>query len=1055
MRKLTFLLACLFLIGVGLVTAQTKTVSGKVLTAEDGQPIIGATVMVKGTTTGTITGVDGDFSLTVPTSAKTLVVSYIGMKTAEVDAKSNMVVNLEADAVELGEIIATAYGTSTKKAFTGSAAVVKGDKLAKMQSSNVAKSLEGSIAGVQVSSSSGQPGSSASIRIRGLGSISASQSPLIVVDGVPYEGALNSISTQDIETLNVLKDAAANSMYGARGSNGVILITTKKGEKGVTKINFDARYGTNSRGVTPYNTISNDGEYYEMTWEAVRNNLVENSGMSYLTANNYASNNLVSQYLGYNTFSGVADTKIINPLTGKLNPAATTRKWADNWLKEPFQNGGRQEYNLNMNGGTDNTSAFMSLSYLDDKGYIVNSDFTRLSARVKVDQKLGENIKAGANISYAKTGANSPIDQEGGTNYSNMFMFSQMIAPIYPVYSYDIETGAPLMDAKGNKQYDFGSGLVKNGASTSNTRTWAPQQNPLYTQNENINKTTVDNLSARAYADIKFLKDFKLTVNFAYDVFNSQATQFATPLAGDALGYGYGYKEATNYAALNLNQLLTYTKKFGLHDINVLVGHESKSDEFWYLYGGKKNFYDPYNPEFANAGTTTELTSYTSQYKIEGYLSRAEYNYNDRYYASASFRRDGSSKFAPDVRWGNFWSVGGAWRIKEESFLNDIDAISNLKIKSSYGTQGNDGISGSNLYLDQFTMVSDGINASPVFSYRGAPGLTWEKSANFNAGIELGLFDRIRLDADFFVKKTTDMIYQKPLPPSGGSPTWIWENQIDMKNTGIEFDLGIDLIKSKKIKWDIAFNGTVYKNELTRLPADKTDPKGYKAGSYWRKLGGSLYDWHLYEYAGVEETTGKAMWYKDVKKTVDGVEVTEKVKTTNYAEATYYEAGKSALPDFYGGISTNLSAYGFDLSAQTAFSIGGHNYDQVYANLMDAGEPGTNWSTDIFKRWTPTNTVTDVPRVSSGDQNVNAASTRFLTSSSYFSLRNLTLGYTFPKKLTSKYKIESLRIYAVGDNLLLISARKGLDPRQTFSGTTYAGTYSALRTTSVGLSVSF
>ena len=1048
MRKLTFLLACLFLIGVGLVNAQSRTVSGKVLSAEDGQPVIGATVIVKGTSSGTITGVDGDFSLSVPVSSKILVVSYVGMKTQELEAKNNLVVELVSDASELEEVLVVAYGTTSKKSFTGAAATIKGDKLAKMQSSSVTKSLEGSIAGVQIASSTGQPGSDAAIRIRGLGSISASQAPLIVVDGVPYEGSLNSISSQDIETLNVLKDAAANSMYGARGSNGVILITTKKGDKGVTKINFDARYGVNSRGIKPYKTISDAGEYYEMTWESVRNNLVENSGMSVLTANNYASNNLISEYLGYNIFSGVANNKLIDPITGQINSAATNKKWSDDWLDEPFANGTRQEYNVNVSGGTDNTSAFMSLGYLNDKGYIVNSDFSRINARVKVDQKLGENFKVGANLAYAQTASNAPIDVDGGTNYSNMFMFSQMIAPIYPVYAYDLGTGASILDAKGNKTYDFGSGLVENGVASSNTRTWAPQQNPLYTQNQNVKKIGYDNVSARAYAELKFLKDFKLTMNIAYDVFNSKSTEFATPLAGDALGYGYGYKEATNYAALNANQLLNYNKKVGLHDISILLGHESKSDDYWYLYGGKKNYYDPYNPEFNNAGTMTQLDSYTGQYKIEGYLSRAEYNYSDKYYFSASFRRDGSSKFAPEVRWGNFWSVGGAWRVKEETFLKDVEVISNLKLKSSFGTQGNDAISGSNLYMDQFTMVSDGTMASPVFSYRGAPNLTWEKSKNFNAGIELGLFDRVNINADFFVKNTLDMIYKKPLPPSGGSPTWIWDNQIDMKNTGVEFDVVVDLIKSKQINWDVAFNGTFYKNELTRLPADKKDPKGYQSTNYWRALGGTLYDWYLYEYAGVDKTTGQAMWYKDDE---DG----KKITTTDYSEAKLYEAGKSAIPDFYGGLSTSLKAYGFDFSLQTAFQLGGYVYDDVYASLMDAGTPGTNWSTDIYKRWTPGNTDTDVPRVSSGDQNVNASSTRFLTSASYFSLRNITLGYTFPKKMLNKYKIESLRIYAVGDNLWFLSARQGLDPRQTFTGVTNSGSYSALRTTSLGLSVSF
>jgi len=1035
-----------FLFVVAGLSAQNKTITGKVLSAEDNEPVIGASVLVKGTTNGTITDYKGGFSLSLPEGKTVLVISYVGMKSMEVEAKNGMMITLTSETSELDEVMVVAYGTTTKKSFTGAATVIKGDKLLKLQSSSVTKSLEGTVSGVQISSSSGQPGSDAAIRIRGLGSISASQSPLIVVDGVPYEGALSSISTQDIETLNILKDAAANSMYGARGSNGVILITTKKGQAGKTKVTFESRLGINSRGVSPYNVIDNPADYYEMIWEAGRNSLVE-KGKSYYEANNYMSQNLISEYLGYNIYSGVADAALINRETGRLNSSATQKKWNDSWLTEPFRSGMRQEYNLNIGGGTENTSAYLSAGYLNDKGYVVNSDFTRFNVRMKIDQSLNKNIKIGANLSYVKTDTNSPVGSSGGSNYSNLFMFSQMIAPIYPVYAYDLGTGSAILDADGNKAYDFGSNLVENGVATTKTRAYAAQQNPVFTQMNDVSTSGDDNLSAHGYADISFLKDFKLTFNIAYDVFNSTYTSFSTPLAGDALGYGNGTKSAQRYAALNANQLLTYTKKFGDHDINILLGHESKSDDNWYLEGSKKNFWDPYNPEFANAGATTGLTSFTSQYRIEGYLSRAEYNYKDKYYGSVSFRRDGSSKFAPAVRWGNFWSIGGAWRLKEESFMSEMDAISNFKLKSSYGTQGNDGISGSNLYMDQFSMVSDGTNASPVFSYRGAPDLTWEKSNNFNLGVELGLFDRINMDLAFFVKETKDMIYAKPLPPSGGAPTWQWDNQIDMKNTGLELELNAVVLKTKNVKWDVTFNATTYKNELTRLPEDK-DQKGYQAGNYWRKLGGSLYDFYLYEYAGVEESTGLPMWYTNN-------ESNEKVTTTEYSEAKLYEAGKSAIPDIYGGLASSVTAYGFDFSVQTAFQSGGYVYDNVYADLMGAGEAGTNWSKDIFKRWTPGATNTDVPRVSLKDQNANGLSTRFLTDASYFSLRNITLGYTLPKQLVKKISIENARIYLVGDNLLLLSARQGLDPRQSFSGNTYTGTYSALRTTSVGLTVNF
>lgn len=1052
MRKLTFLLACLF-VGVSVALAQTSY-SGKVISAEDGEPIIGATVMVKGTTTGTITNVNGNFTLAVPAGNRVLVVSYVGMKTMEVTASQNMVIRLETEASELDEVLVVAYGTTTKKSFTGAAAVVKGEKLTKGETSNVTKALEGAIAGVQIASSTGQPGSSAAIRIRGLGSVSASQAPLIVVDGVPYEGSLNSISPQDIETLNVLKDAAANSMYGARGSNGVILITTKKGEKGVTKVSVDARVGTNSRAVPAYNVITSPGDYYEMMFEALRNNLVE-GGMGYYPAGVQVSNELISKHLGYNIYKGVADNELIDPLTGKLNAAAKDLKWKDSWLNDPFVNGMKQEYNVNVAGGTENTSAYMSASYLNDKGYVINSDFTRLSTRVKIDQKVNDNIKAGMNIAYSKTMSNSPIASSGNTNYSNIFNFSQNAAPIYPIYKYDLATGAPILDAKGVQEYDFGSGNFANGAPVGLTRAYAGEQNPMYKLSYDSDNSISDNLSTRFYAEVKFLKDFTFTANVAYDAFNSTMTEFVNPLQGDGKTYkGIGYKTTQRVEAMNMNQLLNYSKKSGLHDINILLGHESKSNDVWYLEGSKMNFYDPYNPEFANAGAVNGLTSYTSQYRLEGYLSRAEYSFADRYYLSGSFRRDASSKFAPDVRWGNFWSVGASWRVKEEAFLRDNDFISNLKLKASYGTQGNDGIGGMNLYLDQYTMVSDGTNASPKLTYRGAPDLTWEKSNNFNAGIELGISNRLNLNVDYFIKETTDMIYQKPLPPSGGTPTWIWDNQIDMKNTGIEVEVTYDIYKRRDLRWDVSLNMTAYKNEITKVPDDK-DPKGYIAGNYWRKVGGTLYDFYTYEYAGVDPVNGKSLWYKDVTTTVDGVETTEKVKTAVYAEAKRYETGKSAIPDFYGGLSSNLYYKGFDASIQTSFQYGGWVYDAVYARQMSGGTSGSNWNKDIYKRWTPTNTDTDVPRVQVGDQNVNAFSTRFLTSASYLNIKNLTAGYTLPKNLVSPYKIESVRFFASADNLLLLTARQGLDTRQSFTGSVFEGAYSALRTTSVGVTVKF
>lgn len=1033
--------------GIGLATAQVQTVTGTVTSEEDGLPIVGASVTVKGTQQGTATDMDGHFTIAnVPASAKSIVVSYIGMDTQELHITKNMKIKMSSNSQSLDEVMVVAYGTAKKSSFTGAASTVKGDKIQKLQVSNISKALEGSVAGLQTASSSGTPGSSSSIIIRGLGSISSSQSPLIVVDGVPYEGSLNSISTQDIESLTVLKDAAANSMYGARGSNGVIIITTKGSKSGKTRINFEARYGFNDRGVGNYDIITDAGEYYEMAYESIRNSLVEQMG--YAGASQYVAKNLISGYLKYNKFKGVADDQLIDPATGKLNPAAKTYKWNDDWTKDPFHNGTRQEYNINVTGGTENTQAYVSLGYLSDEGYMVGSSFDRISARVKVDQKIGKYFKIGGNVAYANT-IQDRFDSQVGANYSNIFMFSQSIAPIYPIYLYDRD-GNLMRDEKGAVRYDFGTEYV---------RPYASEQNPLAVAKENIYKTTRDNLSSRGYLEAYFLNDFKFTANIAYDVFNTRQTDYATPIGGDAASVGgRGYKYSTRTGALNCNQLLNWNHSFGDHNVNVLLGHETKNDKYEYLYGEMTNFSDPSNPEFSNAAQYQGLSSYTGEYALEGYFIKGEYNYADKYYFTASFRRDGSSKFAKENRWGSFWALGASWRLKEEAFLKDVDFVDNLKVKASFGTQGNDNILDPNgytiykAYSDLYTV--ERVDGAAAFTkvFRGNRDLTWEKSNNFNIGFEGSFFDRLNVNFDFFIKETKDMLYASPLASSEGTPTWIYRNEMDMKNTGVELEINADVIKTKNFKWNVAFNATHYKNELTKLPDSKPAdqyPDGYQAGSYWRKIGGSLYDFYTYEYAGVDPENGKPL-YNKYTKDENGVETVTTVNTTS--EASLRQTGKSAIPKLTGGLSTTFEAYGFDLSIQTAFQIGGYVWDSQYMTLMNTGDAGENFHKDMFNRWTPANTNTNIPQLVYQDQDQALGGDFALINASYFSLRNLTLGYSLPKSLIKKVGIGNLRVYLTGDNLWLQSKRKGLDPRQSFSGGT-GYVYSALSSYSIGLNL--
>ncbi len=1057
------LLACLFMTA-SVAMAQTSSVKGTVLSAEDGTPVVGASVGVKEVPTiGVITDENGKFELTnLPGTAKTLVVAFLGMETQEVAIQRVVTVKLESTALDLEEVVHVAYGTAKKSSFTGSAAAVDGEKLQKMQVSSIAKALEGSTAGLQTASPSGTPGSSGSIIIRGIGSISASQSPLIVLDGVPYEGSLNSIPAQDIQSLTVLKDAAANSMYGARGSNGVIVVTTRQAAAGEAKVAFDGRYGFNTRGVPAYNVIDNNAEYYEMMFESIANSLYESSlfaeGASYQDARAEAAENLISGYLKYNVYEGIADNAIVNPVTGKVydNVLNAKQKWNDSWAIDPFENGARQEYNFNISGGTEKTRAYGSFSYLDDQGYVKNSGFTRISARAKVDQRVSKNVNAGVNLSYSNT--NQRTFGDTGSNYSNLFMFSQQIAPIYPIYLYDNQ-GNLQRDKNGNPLYDFG---------TQYNRPYAQESNPLALLMDNINELITDNVSSRAYVDVNLLKSLKFSANLAYDAFSQRNAEYMTPNGGDAASVGgRGYKTFTTYSALNANQLLTWSPEFGKHSIVWLLGHETKNDKSNYLYGHMTNFLNPSNPEFSNATLYQDLQSGSSQYALEGYFTRFEYDYANKYYLSASYRRDASSRFAPDVRWGDFWSVGGSWRINQEGFLSDVAVIDNLKLKASYGTQGNDNLSVADIvYLDLYRVDRVDGEAALTKVFRGNPDLAWEKSNNFNAGIELGLFNRLDVNADFFIKETKDMIYARPLSPSMGKPASMYVNDIDMKNTGIELEISADLIKTRNINWNVAFNATHYKNELTKLPSDK-DPKGYQAGSYWREVGGSLYDYYTYEYAGVDPVDGLPLYnkYTEIMKDVlgdDGLPTGEKVGTGEYivttvnktSDATLRETGKSAIPDLYGGLSTSLNAFGFDLSVATAFQLGGYVWDSFYQNLMNPGSPGTNMHKDMYQRWTPSNTETSVPRLCYQDQNANDSSDRWLTSASYFSLRNVTLGYTLPSSLTRKISVQNARVYLAGDNLWLKSARKGLDPRQSFTGATgYA--YSALATYSVGVSLTF
>ncbi len=1059
-RRLFMTLSCLFLT-IGMAFAQSG-ITGTVVYQDDGTPVIGAAVKVVDSQIGVATDAEGKFTLDVPKGTR-LHVSYLGMESKIVKASDHMVVALIEQENALDEVMVVAYGSQKKVAFTGAAASIDGKAIENLQVSSLDDALQGMVAGVQTISASGTPGSGSTIMIRGIGSISANAEPLIVLDGVPYSGNLNSIPTQDIENISILKDAAANSMYGARGANGVIIVTTKAAKAGKPKIEFNARYGFNARGVSNYDIISDPGEYYEMMYESYRNSLL--GSMSYAEANQYAAQNLVSNVTKYNIYKGIADNAIIDPMTGKLNPNATQRKWHDDWTEDPFENGTRQEYTVGISGGSGDTKVYASLGYLNDEGYMAGSGFERYNGRIKLDQTIGKYLTVGANLGYSHT------DREAfgseSNNYSNIFMFSQTIGPIYPIYQYDADGNAMYDPITGDRLYDWG-----------NSRPYANKQNPYAVAKENINRTVIDNVTSRAYFKVDFLKYFNFTTNFSYDVRNANYEEYMTPIGGDALDYnGRGEQQSSRYTDMNLQEILNYEQSFGDHTVTVMAGHENQKYTSYYLYGHMTNFATNGNHDFDGATKYEGLNSSRSETTREGYFLRGNYAYADRYYFNASVRRDASSIFHKDNRWGTFWAVGASWRLKEESWLKDVKWIDNLKVKASYGTQGNDGIAGAlgyaYAYKDVYSVnrVDEQVGLSKII--RGNKDLTWEKSNNFNVGFEAGFWNRLNVEFDFFIKETKDLLYYSPLATSEGSPSGIWRNEMDMKNTGVELTVDGTILKTNDFRWTAQINLTHYKNELTRLPASKY-PDGYQAGSYWRKIGGSLYDFYMYKYAGVDEATGAPLYYADqtnyfdlegnqisaadAQKLGEGnyTEEVEQIKVNLIENATRYQLNKSAIPDLTGGISTSLTYKNFDLSIATAFQIGGYVQDSFYSSLMGSGTNGQNFHKDMFNRWTPNNTKTDIPALYLGGNThrIDGGSDYFVTDASYFALRNVTLGYTLPKTLTHKWGITNLRVYVTGDNIWLHSARKGLDPRQSFSGET-GYVYSAMSSYSLGLNLSF
>ena len=1057
-RKLMLLLACLF-VGIGLVTAQTQKVTGVVISEEDGQPVIGASVLVKGTQVGAITGVDGDFTLpNVPSSAKTLVISYIGMQTQEVEIKPNIKVFMRSDSEMLDEVMVVAYGTAKKSAFTGSASVIKSETLEKRQVSNLSNALSGTVSGVQTQSTNGQPGTSATVRIRGIGSMYASNNPLYVVDGIPYEGDISAVNSQDIESMTVLKDAAAAALYGARGANGVILVTTKKGKSGDTQISLDARWGVNSRLVKNYDVLQNANTYMETAYSALYNGYLYNSGYTAEQAYQLANADLFPK-LGYQVYT-IPDGQYLIGRNGKLNPHAALGYsdgdyyyTPDNWSDEMFQSNLRQEYNLSISGGSDKLSYYLSASYLNDEGIIENSGFERISTRMNVDYQAKKWLKLGVNLSYSNVTSRSPGGQDTDAATSgNAFFVGNFIAPIYPMYVRNADGSFQYNANTGYHVYDYGD-----GSSTNFTRNFTSMSNPMSGFLYDTEKYLMDILNGKWYAKIDIIDGLSLTASLGLHIDNTRQHSVGNKYYGQSASYGGSVMQySSRVYSLDQQYLLNYKKTFGNHNLDILAGYESMdfNTESHYILG--YNMYSDKNWTASNVIDRKNGSGSYNEYATIGIITRASYDFNEKYYGSVSYRRDASSRFHPDNRWGNFWSVSAAWDMAKEDFISQYDWINMLKLKASFGQQGNDnlyykGYTNYYPYLDQFTVSgSDGVFSDGVLYYKGSKDITWETSNSFNVGVDFALLGgRIDGTIEYFNRQTKDMLYYKPVAMSNGY-TQLPMNIGSVRNSGVEIELNYTPIETNDLKWVINWNGTLMKNKILELHPDL---KGEMIdGSYIYREGESLYQMYLTKYAGVDPDSGEALyWAKDE----NGVEYKDKDWSAAYNSNR--QASGDLLPTIYGGVGTTLEFRGFDFSIQCAYQLGGTIYDSGYQAFMHGGDSyymGYNWHKDILNAWTPENRNTNIPRVDAIDKYTNSSSDRWLTSSDYFSINNITLGYTLPKRWLRSLGIGSLRIYGAADNVALFSARKGLDPRMSYT-TASTDRYTPIRTISGGLKVTF
>lgn len=1074
-----------------------KTVKGVVVDASDKEPIVGASVLIKGTSVGASTNIDGEFTLNAPDNAKTIVVSYIGMNTREVAITGGtMTIELTSTSQNLDEVIVVAYGAQKKSSITGAISQVKSEEIEKRPVSSVASALEGASTGITVTGAIGSPGSSPTIRIRGIGSVDGSSNPLYVVDGAAYDGNLTDLNPDDIESMSVLKDAASCALYGNRAANGVILVTTKKAKAGSkVSFNFKTTQGWYERGLKEYERVG-IADYMAIEYQNMFNGQVS-GGKSIADAAEYTRKNLMSQRLFTNIFNAPGDALFDD--NGRLLPSVSVLPgYASDldWWDQSTRKGYRGEYQFSGSGATDKSDYYFSLGYLSENGYMQKSGFDRISGRANINIRPKKWFKAGLSIdaTHQKYENSKGTDSDESSSYVNPVYFSRYIAPIYPVHAHNPITGELYLDRDGNPVYDSSSIIYdlmdekgnfildENGNRIAGTtEKITRQQNSMrhsIMENElNSSRTIRNTMNSIAYADFILPYGFTVTVKGNLSTRNSEQREYGSAQIGDATGdvNGRGKKTIYNRKTWNFQQQIRWNQTYNSkHTVDVLFGHENYSMYYDYTYAYKSNEAFSGSGFLSNFSVISNLDGYRTRYKTESYLARVQYNYDDRYNIEGSWRRDGSSRFHPNHRWGNFGSFGANWVFSNEEFMKDITWLNNGKLRVNWGQVGSD----SNVdYYGFMPLYYGRTNASlpAYFLYSNANDLlSWETGESWGIGLETRLFDRWNLSVEYYNKANKDLLFDVKSPASAGATynpdgfkpfsSVVTQNTGTIENRGIEINTDVDIWKNRDWTFNFAANLTTLKNKVTKLPEQMKE--GYTEGTKRIEEGRDRYSYYLYHYEGVDMHTGDALYTPDDtkyyildadKNVVWGTPETTEIKSGAYTEINgkYYVNNTAtakrffngtALPSVYGSFTGNIRYKNFNVSAMFTYSLGGKMYDSSYINLMGVSSKNTQaYHVDLLKSWTEADRVAadDPNRVNpNGLPAINGAKSdnystcdRWLCSRDYLVFKNLNVSYKLPKKVLKALDVENVIVNFAAENLFTKTARQGMSAQQNMAGT--------------------